>query len=123
MFVNPLLGPLVCAGVAAGAVTVYGVGGPQQTLGVGGTASAASITSAVPPAYTAPAFNNVVLQAPPVPEPPIATQFGITLQASASNVVGLSIPQSGAFYGFSVEFSVVTQVGECHLLDLTADDF
>ena len=113
MFVAPLLASILCAVPAVWTVTVYGVGGPvQQTLGVGGTASASASSTAAPAAYTAPAFNSVVLQAPPVPQPPITTAFNISLQSSASNVVGLSIQQSGAFYGFSVEFSVVNQVGQ-----------
>ena len=105
-----LLAAALCGLRDVRAVTVYGVQGPmQQTPGVG---AATATSNAAIGVYTAPAFNTVVLQPPPVPEPPIPTQFGLSLQTSASNVQGLSIPQSGAFYGFSVEFSVVNQVGK-----------
>ena len=59
------------------------------------------------------AYNNVTLQPPAVPQPPPATQFGVTLQNSAADVVGLSIEQNPGFFGFSIEFSVVNQVGKC----------
>ncbi|KAJ6545101.1 glycoside hydrolase family 79 protein [Mycena vulgaris] len=45
---------------------------------------------------------------PPVPNPPPPSTF--FQQLSSAPVPGLSIPQSGYFYGFSVEFSVITQV-------------
>lgn len=95
-------------------VTVYGVSGQlQQTLGLDGGGTTSASTTADIPAYTPPAFNTVVLQAPPVPQPPPPTAFSLSLQASTgAGVQGLSIPQSGSFLGFSVEFSVVNQVGE-----------
>ena len=110
MLVRSFLPTAVLCGLrAVQAVTVYGIQGQiQQTYG----ADAATTSSGALPEYTAPAFNDVILQPPPVPSPPISTQFGLTLQTSASNVQGLSIPQSGAFYGFSIEFSVVNQVGK-----------
>lgn len=40
-------------------------------------------------------------------------QFGVQLESKAENVMGLSIPLSGAFYGFSIEMSIVNQVSEC----------
>ncbi|KAH9912958.1 hypothetical protein B0H21DRAFT_858786 [Amylocystis lapponica] len=49
---------------------------------------------------------------PPSALPPVLhawASFGIQLQDSAANVVGLSIPLSGTFYGFSIEMSVATQ--------------
>lgn len=92
---------LVALGTAR-AVTVYGQGG-QQPIGT------ATTTLPVP---SSAAFDTRVLNPPPLPDPLPANQFGIQLAASASNVQGLSIPQSGAFYGFSVEMSVVTQVSE-----------
>ena len=112
MIVHSLFTGLLALWLAGGAyvqaVTVYGLQGAQQTLGgSSGTSTAANA------AYTAPAFNTVILEAPPIPSPAIPTQFGLQLQASASNVVGLSIPQTGAFLGFSIEFSVVNQVGQC----------
>ena len=92
-------------------VTVYG---PTGRIGLT-TSTTSSATSTAPgAAYTgdgAAAYNQVVLQPPPVPQPAPPTQFGIQLQGSAQYVTGLSIPQSGAFYGFSIEMSVVDQIG------------
>ncbi len=99
---------LLGACVVNASITVYGVSGAaQQTFDV--TATGAS--SASPSAYTAAAFNSVVLQAPQVPVPGPPTQFNLSLQSSSQSVAFLSIPQSGSFFGFSVEFSVVNQVG------------
>lgn len=83
-------------------VTVY----VQQPLGGStGTAAGAAAT------YTAAAeFDPTTLTPPPIPSPAPPTQFTIQLQSSSSTVTGLSIPQSGAFYGFSIEFSVINQV-------------
>ncbi|EMD34954.1 glycoside hydrolase family 79 protein [Gelatoporia subvermispora B] len=87
---------------AHASVTVYS----QQPL-----AAASPTTTASGTIYTGLAvYDPLVLSPPPIPNPPPSTQFGITLQNSASNVGGLSIPLSGTFYGFSVEMSVVTQV-------------
>ncbi|CAL1698450.1 unnamed protein product [Somion occarium] len=91
---------------ATASVTVYGLTGA-----IAPTDTASASTSAASPAYTGQAaFNTIVLTAPALPNPAPATQFGLQLQNSAQNVVGLSIQQSGAFYGFSIEMSVVTQV-------------
>lgn len=126
MHFRPLLAALVLWACAAptvrASVTVYGVAGPvQQTLDGG----ASGTSSAAPAGYTPPAFNSVVLQAPAIPQPAPPTQFGLSLQPSTQGVANLSIPQSGAFYGFSIEFSVVTQVGElfrpCGTVGLVAD--
>ncbi|KAJ3552241.1 hypothetical protein NM688_g4255 [Phlebia brevispora] len=56
------------------------------------------------------AFNNVVLNAPPVPNPLPPTEFTLKLEQNSQNVPGLSIPQNGSFLGFSLEMSVVNQV-------------
>lgn len=98
------------------AVTVYGLAG-ASTADVSTIASASGGTgsatlSAEPVGYTPPAFKTLVLTPPPVPDPKPPMQFGIQLASSASDVVGLSIPQSGAFYGFSIEMSIANQVSE-----------
>ena len=59
-----------------------------------------------------PAHDPTILQAPPIPNPPPATQFTLLLQQQAQAVQGLSIQQSGSFMGFSIETSVVNQVRE-----------
>ncbi|KAI0633084.1 glycoside hydrolase family 79 protein [Trametes polyzona] len=92
---------LAALGSVQAAVTVHGQAGP-----VGSATSTASDSS-----YTGlAAYDTRILDPPPLPDPRPATQFGIQLAASANDVQGLSIPLSGAFWGFSVEMSVVTQV-------------
>ncbi|KAJ7158215.1 glycoside hydrolase family 79 protein [Mycena crocata] len=69
------------------------------------------ITSAADPTATRPAaYNDSTLIPPPIPNPPIGTDFTLTLQASSAGVSPLSIPIKGTFYGFSVEMSVVSQL-------------
>jgi hypothetical protein len=82
------------------AVTVY-----YQT-GLNASTTAASTTP------TAAAFDDTVLQAPTPPNPPIPTSFTLQLQGSNSSVQGLSIPIPAAFFGFSIEMSLVTQTSE-----------
>lgn len=102
-----LLG-LLCLPCTDASLTIYGPKGViQQAMGVQ-TSTASSVNA---DATALPAYNNVVLQPPAVPNPPPATQFGLTVQSSAADVVGLSIKLPSAFYGFSIEFSVVNQVG------------
>ncbi|KAF7325343.1 hypothetical protein MVEN_02635000 [Mycena venus] len=85
--------------VATASVTVYG----QIPLGITSAAS--------PTATVAAAYNDTVLQPPPVPDPAPATSFTLTLQSVNTSVSsGLSIPIKGTFYGFSVEMSVITQL-------------
>ncbi|KAH7882118.1 glycoside hydrolase family 79 protein [Phlebopus sp. FC_14] len=90
---------LLFLGVAKAAVTVYGphVQQPLQTV----TAASASYTGAA-------TYDTVTLTPPPVPDPPPPTSFKVDLQTQ--DVSGLSLPQPGAFFGFSIEFSVATQV-------------
>jgi hypothetical protein len=54
--------------------------------------------------------DSVTLTPPGIPSPPPATAFDLALPASPA---GLSIPHSGSFMGFSVEFSVSSQVRAC----------
>ncbi|KAF8838073.1 glycoside hydrolase family 79 protein [Paxillus ammoniavirescens] len=90
---------LLAIGIAQAAVTVYGPH-VQQPLGTV-TAASASYTGAA-------SYNDVVLTPPPVPSPAPPTSFNVELQTGG--VHGLSIPQHGSFFGFSIEFSVVTQI-------------
>lgn len=107
MATKTLLVLLASLAVVHAEVTVYGVNGVVQAS-ASGTASASASSAA----YTPAAFNTVVLNAPAIPSPAPATQFTVQLDNAASNVPGLSIAQSGAFFGFSIEMSVVTQVSE-----------
>ncbi|KAI0255417.1 hypothetical protein BJV78DRAFT_1175160 [Lactifluus subvellereus] len=69
-----------------------------------GTAAAAAYTGAA-------AYDPTVLQPPPPPNPPIPTNQFIQLYSGGMN--GLSKPQSGAFFGFSLEMSVATHLRIC----------
>ncbi|KAI0659526.1 glycoside hydrolase family 79 protein [Cubamyces menziesii] len=101
MALPTLLCVLLAAFSGARAVTVYG----QQPIVPTTTSYAPGAT------YTGlAAYDPRILDPPPLPDPLPPNQFGIQLSASSSNVQGLSIPLSGAFFGFSVEMSVVTQV-------------
>lgn len=77
--------------------------GATTTTSASGSAAAASYTGAA-------AYDPTILNAPPIPDPRPPTTF--FQQLSSSPVPGLSIPQSGYFLGFSVEFSVINQVCE-----------
>ncbi|KAJ7749319.1 glycoside hydrolase family 79 protein [Mycena maculata] len=86
--------------VTTAAVTVYN----QVPLGI---ASAISSTATVAAAY-----NNTVLNPPPIPSPAPATSFTLSIPSVNMSVPQskLSIPIPGAFYGFSIEMSVITQL-------------
>ncbi|KAJ7826325.1 glycoside hydrolase family 79 protein [Mycena leptocephala] len=89
---------LPCLPVAWSSVTVY----YQQPFDYRGASSAAAAS------YTgAAAYDPTILTPPPVPDPAPPTTF--FQQLSSAPVPGLSIPQSGYFFGFSVEFSVITK--------------
>ncbi|KAJ6577056.1 glycoside hydrolase family 79 protein [Mycena vulgaris] len=65
--------------------------------------------TATPALYTgSAAYDPTVLIPPPIPYPPPPTNF--SQQLSSPPPLGLSIPQSGYFYGFSIEFSVINQI-------------
>ncbi|KAG2052586.1 glycoside hydrolase family 79 protein [Suillus hirtellus] len=86
-------------GLVRAAVTAYGphVQSPFGTT----TAASASYTGSA-------SYDRTVLQPPPPPNPPPPTQFNVDLQTG--DVSGVSIQQQGSFFGFSIEFSVTTQV-------------
>ncbi|KAI0697373.1 hypothetical protein BC835DRAFT_1472948 [Cytidiella melzeri] len=114
-------GQLGCIAQVTAVVTVYNTAGVvQQPLGTA-TGSAAVASSSALSAWLAamPAFNNEVLQPPPVLSPAPPTQFTLGLQTSAAAVSGLSIPLNGSFLGFSIEMSVVTQVIGINLMYLS----
>ncbi|KAG0694605.1 glycoside hydrolase family 79 protein [Suillus ampliporus] len=87
------------SGLVRAAVTAYGphVQSPFVTT----TAASASYTGAA-------SYDQTILNAPAPPNPPPSTQFNVELQTG--DVSGLSIQQEGSFFGFSIEFSVTTQV-------------
>jgi hypothetical protein len=100
---------LPCLPVAWSSVTVY----YQQPFGAttSSKTTAAGASSAAAASYTgAAAYDPTILTPPPIPDPAPPTTF--FQQLSSAPVPGLSIPQSGYFFGFSVEFSVITQVCE-----------
>lgn len=101
-----LLSALVALGVAAAAaraqLTIYS----QIPLG-----HASSTDSADPANYTgSAAYDPTTLQAPALPNPMPNRQYTVAMQGDAASVTGLSIPHTGAFYGFSIEMSVINQV-------------
>jgi hypothetical protein len=78
--------------------------GAQATLGTGtGTGAAANYTGAA-------AYNPTTLNPPSPPgAQALPTQFAI--QPPNAVPPGASILQNGSFFGFSIEMSVVNQVG------------
>ncbi|KIJ54019.1 glycoside hydrolase family 79 protein [Sphaerobolus stellatus SS14] len=67
-----------------------------------------SSTPAFPKYTNAAGFDPVPVDAPAPPSPAITTSFPVQLFLGGMN--GLSIPQSGAFMGFSIELSVANTV-------------
>ena len=96
---------------SANAVTVYG----QIPLGQMSIA-AADPHATSPPIRNIPAYDETILNPPALPTERAPTQFTLNLQATNGTVPGLSIPQRGTFYGFSIEMSVITQLRE-HLAE------
>ncbi|KAI6122360.1 glycoside hydrolase family 79 protein [Pisolithus croceorrhizus] len=96
--IRPFVFLFVVIPYSLASVTVYG----QIPLGQA-TQSASAAT------YTAPAFyDTTVLNPPPVP-PNLSTQLYLSVPATSNNV-SLSQPLKGSFLGFSIEFSVISQV-------------
>jgi hypothetical protein len=91
---------------ARASVTVYS----QQPLGAG------TSTAGAPNATAAAYYDSTVLTAPPVPSPAPPTQFSLQLHSASQAVQNLSIPLSGDFLGFSIEFSVINQVSAYQML-------
>lgn len=87
------------------AVTVYYQAGAQAALASGiGTGAAANYTGAA-------AYNPTTLS-PPSPPGPTAMPTNFAIQPVIAVPPGASIMQKGSFVGFSVEMSVVNQVGK-----------
>jgi hypothetical protein len=59
------------------------------------------------------AYNPVTLSAPPLPTPAPPKSFSIEIDNNPNPSLNLSIPQSGAFMGFSIEFSAASQISKC----------
>ncbi|VDC03068.1 unnamed protein product [Peniophora sp. CBMAI 1063] len=102
-----LLLPALFAAHVSAQVTVYK---PLQQVIFNGVSSAASSTvTAAAASYTgAAAYNTTQLQPPAVPNPAINTTIDVALTSGALPV--MSLAQSGAFFGFSIEMSVVNQM-------------
>ena len=93
-------------------ITVYHQHGWQLPIAptVSATAAGAKYTGLA-------AFDPTQLEAPAPPEKDaFPTQFGIQFDNTVPS--GASIPQSGYFFGFSVEMSVVNQVCKFKLFTL-----
>ena len=98
--------------ISAAAVTIYGPKGPVASSTSAAASSSATAGSSSP--------GSLTLTPPPIPSPGPPTQFHLTLQNSAQNVPNLSIPQSGAFYGFSIELSVADQISTSALYKISS---
>ncbi|KAI0369500.1 hypothetical protein BV20DRAFT_946072 [Pilatotrama ljubarskyi] len=94
---------------AFASVTVYGPFGPERPSGVSGAAPSATQGN-TDWLNVLNAYNDVRLQPPPLPTPLPPLAFPITVPSQAQNMPGLSVPQRGDFWGFSIEMSVVEQV-------------
>jgi hypothetical protein len=106
------LATLAAAAAGVRAVTVYNQQ-PYGQMSASGTGTASA--SAAAASYTgAAAYDPTVLNAPPLPSPMPALQYSVWMAASNATVANLSIPLAGTFFGFSIEFSVLNQVGERH---------
>lgn len=92
-------------GLVAAAVTIYGPSGRIQSQTISNTAAVPTSSADVESVD-----NTLVLTPPPIPVPPPPSQFHLVLQNSAQNVQNASIQQTGSFYGFSIEMSVVEQI-------------
>lgn len=106
LLVHSLLFPF---SLTQAAVTAYGphVQSPLGTM----TAPSASYTGAA-------SYDQTTLVPPDPPNPPPPTQFKVELQSG--DVSGLSIQQEGSFFGFSIEFSVTTQIRKYCLPEIPA---
>ena len=96
----------------ASAVTVYNQDGATVVSAAATQTGAASATATADWLSSLAAYNNVTLTPPALPSPMPSTAFSISVMNNAQDVNGLGIQQSGDFFGFSVEMSVVTQVSE-----------
>jgi hypothetical protein len=99
MIILPFLPLLVLS--ASAQYTVYQ---PHQQVIFGGSTnnSVQSLTT------VSAAYDPTVLQAPDPPNPPVPTNQFIQLYSGGMN--DLSMPLSGAFFGFSIEMSIATHV-------------
>jgi len=110
----PLL--ILLAHLVFGQVTVYSdIPLYQQraleAANASGIDSAPAQVPGAPP--TLPAYDQTRLIPPALPQPLPATTFTLELPRDAAQMQGLSIPHvGGGFFGFSIEMSVLSQVGK-----------
>lgn len=92
--------------IARASVTVYSQAPlGQPTASGSATAEAANYTGSA-------AYDPTVLKAPGIPDPAPPKTFFLQLLNSNTTQGGLSMVHTGAFFGFSIEMSVVNQVRE-----------
>jgi hypothetical protein len=97
-------------GLISAQYTIYQ---PHQQVIFGGNNSynTATSTTTGTAAYTGfAAYDTTALQPPPPPNPPITLNQFVQLYSGGIMMDGLSIPHTGAFFGFSIEMSVVSHV-------------
>jgi hypothetical protein len=111
MRILPVLSLLTSSiGLASAQYTIYQ---PHQQVifGGNGTATTTLTGTAAAATYTgSAAYDPSALQAPAPPNPPVPTNQVIQLYSGGMN--GLSIPQPGAFFGFSIEMTAATNICE-----------
>lgn len=97
---------LVVSGLAA--ITRYIPEGQETLFHIQPSTTDSSLT----PSYTGSATYDSLTLIPPIPptDPPVSTHFAVEL--ANGNIPGLSIPQHGAFLGFSIELSVSNHIRE-----------
>jgi hypothetical protein len=98
----PVLSLLLSSvGLASAQYTVYQ---PQQQVIFGGNTNSSiqGLTTA------SAAYDPTLLQAPTPPDPPVPTNQFVQLYSGGMD--DLSMPLSGAFFGFSIEMSIATRV-------------
>ena len=110
MHILPVLSLLVSIiGLTSAQYTIYQ---PYQQVIFGGNTNTGTTTltgTAAAATYTgSAAYDPTVLQPPPPPIPPVPSNQFVQLYSGGMN--GLSIPHTGAFFGFSIEMSVVNHV-------------
>lgn len=93
------------------AVTLYIPVGQETLFGIEPSSTDTSAASS----YTGSAAYDPRTLIPPTPptDPPVNTRFGV--QLVNGDIPNLSIPHTGAFLGFSIEFSVSNHICEFSL--------
>jgi hypothetical protein len=94
------------------AIFVIVISGSYRLLSGAQAALASGVGSGAAANYTGAAAYNPTTLNPPSPPGATAMPTNFAIQPVIAVPPGASIPQKGSFFGFSVEMSVVNQVGK-----------